>query len=86
MMIMIIAMVLVILKRVYHRNIRYYAPQTQDMKLPDVFCSTFFSPPIGIDSSLRSYIVVELFNKLTNFYRIRILIYMLSKVPYMALK
>jgi hypothetical protein len=79
-------MILLILKRVYHRNIRYYAPQTQDMKLPDVFCSIFFSPPTEIDSSLRSYIVVELFKKLTDFYRIRILIYMLLKAPYMTLK
>jgi len=56
------------------------------MKLHYVFCSIFFSPPIGIYPGLRSYIVVELFNKLTDFYRIRILIYMLSKAPYMALK
>jgi len=53
MMIMIIAMIFVILKCVYNRNIRYYAPQIQDMKLPDVFCNIFFSSPVGINSSLR---------------------------------
>lgn len=37
MMRMIIAMILAILKCVYRRNNRYYANQTQDTKLPDLF-------------------------------------------------